>query len=477
MKRVISAILMLSTLMTCLVFTVSAENSIISDEGRMPFDDIKQSYWFYEAAEFCYANGIIKGMDKYTFGAAVGLTRAQLVVMLSNLEDVDTSRYTVRQFKDVKSDHWYYGAVAWAYNEGIVSGITENNFSPNTLLNRAQLAVIMYNYMSKSYEVEVNDRALDGFSDKPKVDYWYYDAMKYAVSAELIQGNSNGTLAPTDTVSRGQAVVFFKSFIQMYFHGACQHDFSDADCTHPSVCVICGMATGLANGHRLAEYDCASGGECNVCEQMVDPSAILHDFAPATCDMPQCCSRCGETRGEALGHTVERGICHRCGRELFRSVEERIIYYLVTNGKYDPADNSYYIGIGHRYSVSRLVYNKDQKGLIMENVYYAPDGDVFITEVGLFWTAERYNLLYTQISNDEYVLIGKGNMGGYTKDTELELEIYWTLNHSFDPNPGLNAAVKEMMADVNNMLYDLCGYTVADVGYFSYIYKNQFPHI
>ena len=75
MKKIISAILILSTLMSCFVFTASAENSIISDEGRLPFDDIKQSYWFYEAAEFCYANGIIKGMDKYTFGATVGLTR------------------------------------------------------------------------------------------------------------------------------------------------------------------------------------------------------------------------------------------------------------------------------------------------------------------------------------------------------------------------------------------------------------------
>ncbi|MBR4880282.1 MAG: S-layer homology domain-containing protein, partial [Clostridia bacterium] len=99
----------------------SAKDTVISDEGRLPFEDVKNEYWYYKSAEFCYANGIIKGMNEYTFAPIGTLTRAQFVTMLANLESVDTSIYSVDKFTDVKSSHWYYGAVAWAYNEGIVS--------------------------------------------------------------------------------------------------------------------------------------------------------------------------------------------------------------------------------------------------------------------------------------------------------------------------------------------------------------------
>ena len=309
MKRSISFLLVLATLLSCFMLTVSADEQIVSDEGRLPFEDVKSNHWFFDAVKFCYANEIVSGMNGYTFGFSGQLTRAQFVTMLANLEGADTSAYSVTKFSDVKSNHWYYGAVAWAYSKGIVSGMTDTTFQPNGVLTRAQLAVVMRNYMQGKYEVTVNDSVLDNFTDKPKAEYWYYDAMKFAVSAELLSGNSDGTLAATGNVTRAQAAVIFKSFMEKYFYGACAHSFSEATCTAAAACTQCGLVNGLPVGHILSAYDCVTGGKCMVCNENVAPSDIIHNFAAATCTKASTCTRCGETRGEAKGHSWKAATC------------------------------------------------------------------------------------------------------------------------------------------------------------------------
>ncbi len=382
MKRYISVLLITVMLISVLCVSVAASETIISDEGRLPFEDVREEYWFYDGTEFCYVNGMIKGMNEYTFGWNGNLTRAQLVTMLAGLEGADTSAYTVDCFADVSSNHWYYGAVAWAYANGIVSGMTETAFEPNGVLTRAQLAVVMYNYMADKYEVEVNHNALDGFTDKPKSEYWYYDAMVFAVSAGLLSGNSDGTLASVGTVTRAQAAVIFKSFSEKYFYGSCEHSFTEADCTNSATCQSCGMAKGLAKGHSMPlTYNCKTSQTCLVCNVKVEPSNT-HDFAPANCGNPRTCKVCGLTRGEPtgdhkevwastctkgamcktcyhtvgqpLGHTTSNGVCSRCRMANFTDMYSRAVHHIKSSGEYDAATNTY------SYLVARgtLVINK-----------------------------------------------------------------------------------------------------------------------
>lgn len=369
MKKYISILFISILLLTALTFSTSASNSIVSDEGRLPFEDVREDYWFYDGAEFCYGNGIVKGMNEYTFGRNGGLTRAQFVTMLAGLEGVDTSAYTADVFCDVKESHWFYSAVAWAYDNDVINGMTEDSFEPNGVLTRAQLAAVMKNYMNGKYEVELKDDAFDKFTDKPKSEYWYYDAMKYAVSAELLSGNSDGTLAPTGTVTRAQAVVMLKSFAEKYFYGSCEHTFTEADCTNAATCQSCGMVNGLPKGHCMPlTYNCKTAQVCFVCNAKVEPSNI-HDFAPANCGNPRTCKVCGLTRGEAtgdhkelwaatctkgamcktcyhtvskpLGHTTSNGICSRCRTANFTNMYDRTVHHIKSEGTYDPQTNSY----------------------------------------------------------------------------------------------------------------------------------------
>ncbi|MBR4880353.1 MAG: S-layer homology domain-containing protein, partial [Clostridia bacterium] len=165
MKKLISFLLILATVLSCFVLTVSAGEEMRTDEAYLPFEDVKDSHWFSEAVEFCYANGIIKGMNDYTFGWGGNLTRAQFLTMLATIDGADLTQYSVTKFEDVKSTHWYYGVVAWAYETELTSGVSDTKFGPNQAITRAQIARFMWVYMKDKYAVEVDENCLEQFVD------------------------------------------------------------------------------------------------------------------------------------------------------------------------------------------------------------------------------------------------------------------------------------------------------------------------
>ncbi len=313
MKKLISLLLVLATLLSCFVLTVSAdETTVVSDEGRLPFEDVKNNHWFYQSVSFCYANEIIKGMDENTFGWNGNLTRAQFLQMLATVDGADLNGYQVSGFDDVKPNHWYYPAVAWAYETNLTSGVSPVKFAPNNAVSRAEICRFMMKYMENKFSIEVNEACLDGFSDINKIPGWANGGVKYAVSAGLISGmEMNGKLCvnPQGYTTRAQAAVIFKGFMENYFYGDCEHAFSEATCTEAAVCAKCGLVNGLPTGHTLFAYDCVTGGKCTICEAEVEPSKMLHNFVPATCTLPETCTRCHKTIGEAKGHRWNAATC------------------------------------------------------------------------------------------------------------------------------------------------------------------------
>lgn len=299
-KKMLYLLIFFAAITVCITVMAVISNAAVSDEGLLPFEDIKSGDWYEESAKFCYTNDIIDGMNYYSFAPNQTLTRAQFVTMLANVENVDTSGFTTDQFVDVKPSHWYSGAVAWAYENEIVSGTSENMFSPNLSMNRQTFARIMANYMKgKGYEVILNDTALDKFTDRSQTADWAIEEMKYVVSAGLITGMNETTVAPLGNVVRAQAARILMVFLQEYYYDFCEHSFTTATCTAPSVCTECGMIIAMPNGHSVPDdYSCTKGGTCDVCLTDVPKSRLLHSFEPANCGLARHC-RCGVTRGSA----------------------------------------------------------------------------------------------------------------------------------------------------------------------------------
>ncbi|MBR6513438.1 MAG: S-layer homology domain-containing protein [Clostridia bacterium] len=497
MKKIISLLLVLATVVSC--FAVTAVTSFAvraSDEGVIPFEDVKGDHWFVDQVTFCYANGIINGMNEYTFGWNGNLTRAQFVTMLANLEGVDTSAYTVDRFTDVKSGHWFYGAVAWAYNKGIVSGMTETAFQPNGVLTRAQLATVMRNYMQGKYTVEINETVLDSFTDKPKTEYWYYDAMVYAVSAELLSGNSNGTLAATGNVTRAQAAVIFMNFMTKYFYADCEHSYAGPDCTNAEACTKCGMVIGLPEGHVLPnEYNCVTSATCLECGAAVAPSGRLHDFKEATCSAPRTCKLCGVTRGEAkghsfkaatctapktctscgmtqgnaLGHSYSGNSCSRCGIDLPYT---RVVYNMKRKGSFDVVENTYTYYTTDEYGVIGIVYDATtgELGFFYGGLYESGAYDVTAVVLPKTGTTCKYEYMYYS-STDDPVFYGTGYIDAKTfnEDTLPGFSSYeGGSNNVTTARKNAGFEIHLALKSINILLKELGDANIAEFGFNNY---------
>ena len=185
------------------------------DTGN-PFTDVHPDDWFYNDVMFVYQNGLMNGTSATTFSPNDPITRAQAAVIFYRMaggpEVTGDSAFT--DVENGPGTAWYYNAVLWAQQNGIVSGYGDGTFRPGTDITREQLAVIFYNYAKlKGYDVSaVND--LSGFTDAGKISDWALPAMRWAVGSGLMNGYGDGTLNPQGTATRAQLAAMLHNFIE-----------------------------------------------------------------------------------------------------------------------------------------------------------------------------------------------------------------------------------------------------------------------
>ena len=158
---------------------------------NLPFKDVKKTDWFYNAVKYTYENGMISGYNATTFAPKDKLTRGMMATILYRMEN-NPSVTGKPKFADVQdSKKYYYKAIKWATDKKIVSGYDNGKFGPNDNITREQLAVILYNYAKfKGKNTSASDN-LNGFTDKTKVSSWALAQVKWAVGAGVITGNEN----------------------------------------------------------------------------------------------------------------------------------------------------------------------------------------------------------------------------------------------------------------------------------------------
>lgn len=183
----------------------------------IPFTDVKAGQWYENALVHCYNWELFNGMSETKFGPNIAMTRAMFVQVLANWYGVDTSEYTCDQFTDVKPSHWYYGAVAWAYENGITSGTSADKFSPNKALTRQEAAALFMNVMKNDGIYTAPEGDFDEkFTDVNKIASWAKEAMLWAVDSGIINGTTPTTLAPTGKATRMQVAQMFCEFEYFY---------------------------------------------------------------------------------------------------------------------------------------------------------------------------------------------------------------------------------------------------------------------
>lgn len=93
-----------------------------------------------------------------------------------------------------------------------------------------------------------------------------------------------------------------------------------------------------------------------------------HEYAEATCTEPETCTICGETKGEALGHTVDIGVCTRCQEMINRDDIEKLVIHIFALNDYLSSFNDY-IGKSYNssYTQDRVRYCKQAADYLIKN--------------------------------------------------------------------------------------------------------------
>ena len=181
--------------------------------NKKTFNDVKTGDWFASAVDFASSHELFQGVGDGSFAPKSPMTRAMLVTVLYRLQDEPATSGKV-SFNDVPADSWYAKAVAWAAEEGIVQG-NGSGFAPNDNITREQIATILYRYMQYLGNDVSTKGDLNKFKDSKNVSSWAQDAMGWAVSVGLFQGDDNGNLNPGSNATRAEVATLMQRLVKM----------------------------------------------------------------------------------------------------------------------------------------------------------------------------------------------------------------------------------------------------------------------
>lgn len=180
------------------------------------FTDVAGDYkWAANSVDFMYMNDIIKGNNTKNpklFGPSAKMTRAMLVTVLYRAAGEPTVAGITNKFTDNKQGQYYYNAVLWASNMGIVKGATATTFDPDGNVTREQIAAILYRYAGSP----TVSGSLSGFADQAQVSSFAVTAMQWAVGTGIITGTPNGGrnyLNAKGNATRAQVAVMLHRFL------------------------------------------------------------------------------------------------------------------------------------------------------------------------------------------------------------------------------------------------------------------------
>ena len=190
------------------------ETEEIKEPETISFKDVKESDWFYEAVSYAVENGLMSGMSEDIFAPNTPLTREMLAVVLYNVEGQPEST-EANTFTDVKGDMWYTDAILWANENGIVAGYDNGAYGVGDLITREQFATILYRYAQfKGYDTTQGGMAVREFSDYENISDYARPAMAWAVNAGIMGGMDDGTLMPQGKATRAEAATMLMNFCE-----------------------------------------------------------------------------------------------------------------------------------------------------------------------------------------------------------------------------------------------------------------------
>ena len=181
------------------------------------FQDASASAWYHDGVHFCLRNGLMVGVTEDTFQPDTATTRGMIAAMLYRLEG-QPAVTGANPFPDVKSGSYCDDATAWAAANGIVTGYESGEFRPGQAITRQEMAAILYRYAQyKKLDTSVGeDTNILSFEDASQLSDYAIPAVQWAVGAGVINGTAASTLSPRGDASRAQVANILYRFLSGY---------------------------------------------------------------------------------------------------------------------------------------------------------------------------------------------------------------------------------------------------------------------
>ena len=195
---------------TGIISGIVASGALQPGASASQFADLTAGSWYYGGVRYALENGLMTGTSARTFAPDRPVTRAMLVTILWRLAGEPYGR--VSPFEDVLPGSWYAQAVSWAYDKGIVTGVTATSFQPGAPVTREQLCAILCRYAALTGKNTAASTSLDAFTDRAQVSAYAEASVRWALQAGLLTGVGGGRLAPRSGATRAQLAVLLQRF-------------------------------------------------------------------------------------------------------------------------------------------------------------------------------------------------------------------------------------------------------------------------
>lgn len=169
------------------------------------FGDVQPDDWCFNEVEFVLKKGLMQGTSDKLFEPQKTTNRAMVITILYRLEG-SPAVDTVVNFKDISTDSYYYSALCWAVENGLVAGYDEDSFAPWQPVSRQQLATFLWRY-AKHHNDKDTGGSLNGFVDGDSVAPYAREAIAWTVENGVMQGSQDNRLAPYATATRAHLAV------------------------------------------------------------------------------------------------------------------------------------------------------------------------------------------------------------------------------------------------------------------------------
>ena len=194
------------------------EKDVTSTPGVSYTDVSDPNEWYYKAVYYVTEKGLMRGTGDGLFSPEAPVTRAMFVTILGRMAESlgETTTGFGNPFEDVPAGEWYTQYVAWGADKGIVLGYSETEFGPDDPVNREQMAALMIRFCEYR-EIDLDDSRNISFSDVESISGWAKESVEKAVAAGLMQG-SNGQFNPLGTATRAEIAQVFMNLSEAYLN-------------------------------------------------------------------------------------------------------------------------------------------------------------------------------------------------------------------------------------------------------------------